>query len=178
MPGAAALTGSGFSRGLSMREIVEKVVSILENSESFLVPVDWIVEKLNDGRERPLISEAPLLAFLRDDPRIKVFEKSDLGSAAEATWASSKEKIRSLGIYSGPRVMLNSRAPSKGEIVRFLLQKADQTYDALFKAWQIKPDGDQETEDQLLDALAKAQKLQRELRMIKSQQDTSVIKEH
>jgi len=160
-----------------MTDIIEKVVTILEESESFLVPVDWIVEEIKKTDNFIAVSDETLTTLLRNDPRIKIFEKSDLGKLAESKWAPSPEQMRSLGIYQGARVMLKSRVPTKTEIIRFLQQKADQTFEALLKAWEIRPEDDLETEDQLLDALAKAQKLQRELRTIKTQGDVKVVEE-
>ncbi|MBN2417586.1 hypothetical protein JXO52_17245 [bacterium] len=161
-----------------MSDIVNQVVEILERAESFLVPLEWIIEKLEEANKLPSISDEELIDSLRQDPRVKVFEKEDPEEIAGEEFPAAAQSISSLGLSGSPRVMLKSRVPTKSEIVAFLLQKADQTYDALFKAWQIRPEHDEDTEDQLLDALAKAQKLQRELRTIKRQQDAKVINEH
>ena len=51
------------------------------------------------------------------------------------------------------------------EIIGGLIRrKVDVTMDALTRAWHRRPEGDQDTEDQLLDILAKTQKLQREVK--------------
>jgi CHAD domain-containing protein len=51
------------------------------------------------------------------------------------------------------------------EIIGGLIRhKVDLTMDALTKAWEQRPEGDQEAEDQLLDILARTQKLQREVK--------------
>lgn len=158
-----------------MSDIVNQVIEILERAESFLVPIEWIIEKLEEANQLPVISDEELIASLRQDPRIKVFEKDGPRGLTGDTFPEASRSISTLGLNDSPRVMLQSRVPTKLEIIIFLLQKANQTYDALFKAWQIRPRDDEDTEDQLLDALAKAQKLQRELRAIKHQEDSKVI---
>jgi hypothetical protein len=62
--------------------------------------------------------------------------------------------------------MLKERIPSRKEVVSFLLKKADTTFDTLKKAWDVRSPDDETMEDQLLQALAKTQRLQRELRAI------------
>ena len=66
--------------------------------------------------------------------------------------------------------MLRDRVPTREEVIEFLVNKVDQTLDTLKQAWDIRPKDDEATEDQLLEALAKAQKLQRDLRGILSRE--------
>ncbi len=158
-----------------MDRIVEKIITLLEESDSFLVTLDWLKEKLAEGSV-DVPSERQLLALLRADSRVRVFETDILNNDEEVDWVTSPKQLKELGLVGGPRIMLKTRVPSKSEIIRFLQEKANQTYAALLKAWEIRP-RDEATEDQLLQALAKAQKLQRELRTIKNREETEITRD-
>jgi len=75
-----------------------------------------------------------------------------------------EEELENLGFYSGDRVKLKSVELTPEVIGNLIRRKVDMTMDALTRAWERRPEGDQETEDQLLDILAKTQKLQREVK--------------
>ncbi len=75
-----------------------------------------------------------------------------------------QEEMGSLGFYSGDRVKLRTVELTPEVIGGLIRRKVDMTMDALTKAWNRRPRGDQDTEDQLLDILAKTQKLQREVK--------------
>lgn len=74
--------------------------------------------------------------------------------------------MEELGFYQEPWIILKERMPNQKEIIDILIQKADRTFETLMKAWELRPQGNEAVEDQLLQALAKTQKLQNELRMI------------
>ena len=105
-----------------------------------------------------------LTAKLRTDGRFLLFDTRESGLAEELKPLMSEEEMEAAGFYTGPRIMLKSRISSRKEVVRFLLKKADQTFRTLQKAWDVRPEGDEVVEDQFLEALSKAQRLQRELR--------------
>ena len=54
-----------------------------------------------------------------------------------------------------------------------LMRRADRTFEALKKAWEARLPGDEEAEDRLLEALAKTQRLQRDLRTVFSDAEES-----
>lgn len=73
-------------------------------------------------------------------------------------------ELENLGFFSGDRVKLRHIELTPELIGTMIRRKVDGTMDALTKAWELRPDGDREAEDQLLDILAKTQKLQREVK--------------
>jgi hypothetical protein len=70
--------------------------------------------------------------------------------------------MEDLGFYSGPRAKLKSREIRREDLERILQRHTDNLLAALRGAWKTRPPSDQEAEDQLLDLLALAQRLQRE----------------
>ncbi|MCK5146092.1 hypothetical protein KAR48_05010 [bacterium] len=142
-------------------EWLEKILRLVIKQDNFIVPVRWILRKL--GPEVPL-SENELTSFFESDNRFQVYTGLDVDEDDGPISQFSISEQEGMGIYQGPKVMLKDRLPDRGQIVSFLINKADQTYDALLRAWDIRPEKNVTVEDQLLEALARAQKLKRELR--------------
>jgi hypothetical protein len=151
---------------LLMDDVLEKVVVILEEAESFIVPVKWVWGMLEQESSYLDFTVEGLAERLKKDRRFRLFAEQKVSGADEIKWVLSEAEQEKLGFYRGPRVMLKDRIPTRKEMVTFLLKKVDQTYDTLKQAWDIRPKEDEAAEDQLLEALAKAQKLQRELKGI------------
>jgi len=149
-----------------MVNILDRVAVLLQEADSFIVPVKWINTILKSEYPQISLTVEQLTEKLRQDKRFRIFEGPKIGTKNTTKSTLSKGDMETLGFYEGPRVMLGSRIPTRREIVKFLLQKADQTFEILKKAWEIRPHGDTKVEDQLLEALAKSQRLQRELRTI------------
>ena len=147
-----------------MDDIMKKVVLLLEEAESFIVPIKWVWKKLDEETPSLDVTTEQLVEKLKKDSRFKLFDEYKIDSVGK--WSLSEEEQEKLGYYRGPRVMLRDRVPSREEVIEFLVKKVDQTFDTLKQAWDIRPKDDERTEDQLLEALAKAQKLQRDLRGI------------
>lgn len=146
--------------------ILDRIEILLQDAESFIVPVEWIWKMLQDGGPKTESAMEQLIEKMKHDERFRVFKEKNFSIAnpqKEILLDEDKEKD---GFIMGPRVMLRNRIPSREEVLTFLLKKADQTFIALKQAWDIRPQGEEETEDKLLEALAKAQKLQRELRSV------------
>lgn len=149
-----------------MADILERIVKLLEGAESFIVPVKLLLRMLKEDSPSLNMTMDQLTATLKKDERFRLFpeQKSNAFDNIELTISEAEQE--KLGFYRGPRVMLKDRVPSREEVVAFLLKKVDQTFETLKQAWDIRPKEDEATEDQLLEALAKAQKLQRELQGI------------
>ena len=149
-----------------MADILERIVKLLEGAESFIVPVKLLLRMLKEDSPSLHMSMEQLTDTLKKDGRFRLFpeQKSDAFDNIELTISEAEQE--KLGFYRGPRVMLKDRVPTREEVVTFLLKKVDQTFETLKQAWDIRPKEDEATEDQLLEALAKAQKLQRELQGI------------
>lgn len=138
-----------------------KILELLSGQDNFVVPVRWVLRQL--GPQAPM-GEAVLTRFFELDARFQILNGLDIEAEGGPITQFSLAEQESMGIYQGPKVMLRDRVPSKEEIMAFLINKADQTYAALLRAWETRPAKDGRAEDQLLNALAKAQKLKRELR--------------
>ena len=75
----------------------------------------------------------------------------------------SPEEMEQLGFFSGDRVKLRKVDLTPTMLGSIIRSKVDRTMTALTKAWELRPNGDQETEDKLLEILARTQKLQKEV---------------
>ena len=145
-----------------MSDILTKVEVMLKEAQFFLVSVKELNQRLR--REIPdiILSDDELADILRGDERFRLFANG-LDSLDEHYSSASLMLLEEHGITVGPRVMLKNRVPTKIEVINFLHEKANQTFDTLKKAWDMRPPDDEHIEDQLLEALAKAQRLQRQL---------------
>jgi hypothetical protein len=144
---------------------------ILASDKDVIVPVKKIWEEVGKqgGKQGfDLPSLADFTALLEGDARFEFVSSLDEnGEPIDMTPReenSQEEELESLGFYSGDRVKLKSVELTPEVIGGLIRRKVDMTMDALARAWERRPVGDQETEDQLLDILAKTQKLQREVK--------------
>ena len=144
---------------------------ILASDKDVIVAVKKIWEAVEkqgrkQGFEMPSLPD--FTALLEGDFRFEFMPSLDengepLGESPREE-SEQQEELESLGFYSGDRVKLK-RVELTPEIIGGLIRrKVDVTMDALTRAWHRRPEGDQDTEDQLLDILAKTQKLQREVK--------------
>lgn len=144
---------------------------ILASDKDVIVPVKKIWDAV-DGQGKKQGFDIPSLpdftALLEGDPRFEFMPSLDEngqpidGSRREDS--DQQEELESLGFYSGDRVKLKSVELTPEVLGSLIRRKVDLTMSALTKAWERRPEGDQDTEDQLLDILAKTQKLQREVK--------------
>jgi hypothetical protein len=148
--------------------ILDRIEIFLQDAESFIVPVEWIWKMLQDECRETELAMEHLIEKMKHDERFRVFDGKNFRVANGQKEIFPDEDKEEDGFIMRPRVMLKNRIPSRKEVLAFLLKKADQTFNALKQTWDIRPQGEEETEDQLLQALAKAQKLQRELRSVLS----------
>jgi len=144
---------------------------ILATDKDVIVAVKKVwseVEKQGRKQGFEIPSFADFTALLEGDSRFEFIpsldengEPPDMSAREESP---QEEELENLGFYSGDRVKLKSVELTPEVIGNLIRRKVDMTMDALTRAWERRPDGDQETEDQLLDILAKTQKLQREVK--------------
>jgi len=149
-----------------MHHVLKRAETILEVSKSLVVPVKWVYNVLQDELEQEDISLNSLTEAFRFHPKFRVVEDDAFDDYQDLSSIVPESEMESMGLFRGPRVMLRHRYPDQKEVAVQLLKKADATFENLKKAWDIRPSDDEAVEDQLLDALAKAQRLQRELRAI------------
>ena len=144
--------------------IKEKVTELLVHADFFMMPLEWVTERLSEDPEIDLeFTDDSLFTIIQEYEEFRLFESPEVELSAAMKGFISQEELKKMGFCNSRRVMLKERTPSKTELIEFLLNKANQTFETLKKAWDIRPDNNQEIEDQLLQALAKSQKLQREL---------------
>ena len=153
-----------------MADISDRAVLILETSDEFIVPVKWLWKRITEDTAPLDIALDDFCGILKEDDRFTLFESKRAELNLNTHWSLSEEEQEKMGFYQGPRVMLKNRVPSYSEVVAFLLKKVDQTFNTLKQAWDLRPKDDASVEDQLIEALAKAQKLQRELVAILSKE--------
>lgn len=144
---------------------------ILASDKDVIVPVKKVwQEVVKQGKEQGF--DVPSLAdfetMLEADQRFEFMSSKDGllddGEVGPEDRAEEEIELEKLGFYSGDRVKLKKidlTAELLGGIIR---QKVDRTMEALTKAWELRPEGDQDAEDQLLEILAKTQKLQKEVK--------------
>ena len=144
---------------------------ILASDKDVIVPVKKIweaVEKQAKAQRFEIPALPDFTALLEGDTRFEFLASLDEnGEPPEdlpRDGTDQEEELESLGFYSGDRVKLRSVELTPEVIGGLIRQKVDMTMDALARAWERRPDGDSDTEDQLLDILAKTQKLQREVK--------------
>ena len=74
-----------------------------------------------------------------------------------------------MGFYSGSRGKLVSREMTAEDVFAAMARSLSRMNQALQGAWETRPEGDQEIEDQLLNILAAGQKLDREIQELVEQ---------
>ncbi len=144
---------------------------ILASDKDVIVAVKKVwaeVEKQGRKQGFEIPAFADFTALLEGDSRFEfipsVDENGEPPDMSARDDSAQEEELENLGFYSGDRVKLRSVELTPEVIGNLIRRKVDLTMDALTRAWERRPEGDQETEDQLLDILAKTQKLQREVK--------------
>ena len=143
--------------------VMDQVLVLMHREDVLLMPVRRLYRKTHELFAEP-VSLIRFTELLGMDRRFLVLfpnavEPSDHRMMTE-------DELEAIGFDDGPKVMIRSRMPDRHEMLDMLIEKADKTFDSLKNAWDIRPEDDVDTEDRLLSALAKAQRLQRELRML------------
>ena len=149
-----------------MTLIIKKVVDILENSETLLVPVKKLWLELRQGSDDLVGTFDELMQILDGDGRFRIYIQAMAQNAHSCESIVSNEEMEEAGFYQGPWVALRDRIPTRRDVAEGLIKKADRTFETLKNAWEIRSQHNEVVEDQLLFALAKTQQLQNELRII------------
>jgi hypothetical protein len=141
--------------------LLNKTEEILNEEKDFIVPIKKLWLKLSLTGEAEQISFEEFAHLLHKDNRFEIFDDQD--DESDTLFGNNKAEWEELGYYFGPRVMLRKRRPTRKEIGHILLNKTEQIFENLKKAWKLRPEDNEEEEDQLLQALASTQKLLRTL---------------
>jgi hypothetical protein len=108
-------------------------------------------------------------AMLEGDPRFEVLPahanlQDDLDDPHAGAGSEEESELEQLGFFSGDRVKLRNVELTPQLLGTIIRTKVDRTMTALTKAWDLRPEGDQDTEDRLMEILAKTQKLQKDVK--------------
>lgn len=148
-----------------------RVIDILETDPDFFVPVKklWLMLQ-GEG----LALDIDLQGFrteLLADARFEFTTGVDHGDTEETPELAKdmQQDMEALGFFSGPRVKLVSREMTVEDVFAGLARSVARMNEALQGAWETRPEGDRETEDQLLEILAAGQKLEEEIEDIVEQ---------
>lgn len=146
-----------------------RVIEILETTPHFFVPVRDLWRALRD--EGTLPADLDLYTFysqLATDERFELIEGIDSDSELGESLSLFAEAMGGLG---GPQVKLAARQMTPEDVFAGLRQSLHQLSEALRGAWENRPETDTETDNQLLQAIAAADKLEQEvLDMIEGRQ--------
>lgn len=141
-----------------------RIIEILETDPDFFVPIKKLWLMLQEEGLALDIKLETLHRMLLADER---FEFTP-GIEHKEGFAEIKQDMEMMGFYSGPRVKLVSREITANDIFAAMTQSLAQMNQALQAAWDTRPTGDQDMEDQLLNILATGQKLEREIRNLET----------
>lgn len=144
----------------------QRLIEILETDPDFYVPIKKLWLTLQ-AEGLPLDMDLDeFRAWLEADTRFEIedFDDSLPGDPEEV--AEIERELEELGFFGGPRVKLASREMTAEDIFAGLLRSLERMNWALRGAWETRPVGDRETEEQLLDALALGQEMEDEIRRI------------
>jgi hypothetical protein len=146
--------------------ICNEAEKILASHPDVLAPVKEILNLLKRQKDFEDITYDELVSFLKSDERfefILIPERIEQNEDSPEL-AQNIEKVENLGFYSGSRVKLKNAQLGVEKVVDILNRKVDLMMEVLVNIWDKRPVGDPGIEDNLLDILARAQKLQREVK--------------
>ncbi len=150
-------------------QLLPQVLTFLQEEKDFVVAAKKIWHKVKKLPQWRTLSFEEFLNTVQQSPEIDVIGSGDenpfkdSGLTAEEMEKEVRE-MEKMGYFFGPSLVLKSHVPTPEELATFLQNKVDQAYNTLLKAWENRPQGDPESEDQLLSILAEVQKLRREIR--------------
>lgn len=150
-------------------ELLPRVISFLSEEKDFVVAAKKIWYKVKALPQWKTLSFEEFLDAVDKSPEIDIIGSLDENpfkdsGLTEEEMESEMREMEKMGYYFGPSLVLKSHVPTPEELATFLQSKVDQAYDTLLKAWENRPQGDPDSEDQLLSILAEVQRLRREIR--------------
>ncbi|MBC7226695.1 MAG: hypothetical protein H5T61_05625 [Thermoflexales bacterium] len=144
----------------------QRLIEILETDPDFYVPVKKLWLMLQAERLPMDLELEEFRAWLEADDRFEIEDLDDSLPGDPEEVAEIERDLEALGFFGGPRVKLASREMTAEDIMNGLLRSLQRMNEALRGAWETRPEGDRETEEQLLDALALGQEMEEEIRQM------------
>lgn len=155
---------------IQFEKISNAIEDILRYHKDVIVSVREIYNILVKDYNYIGLEEEELVDVMLGDPRFEYIEMPDyfekFNDKEKVIFGEQKIFIEDMGFYSGPRVKLASVEIEYEKIVEILGRKVDTMMEILIALWDKRPADDDHTEDQLLDILAKAQRMQREIKSL------------
>ena len=160
-----------------------RVIEILGSAPDFFVPVKklWLMLQEEMLQKESLVLDTNLEDFhqaLLADARFEFTPgvTHDEGFEDVPAFAEEMEReMEALGFYSGPRVKLVSREMTAEDVFSAMACSLTRMNESLQSAWEARPEGDQDTEDQLLKILASGQQLEREIQKLADLQEQDKV---
>ncbi len=153
---------------------ITRTIEILETDPDFFVPLKKLWLMLQGEGLALDIEMDDLGRMLREDERFEFTAGVDHAQGFDDTPELADEmrqEMEMLGFYSGERVKLASREIKAEDIFAAMSRSMTRMNEALQGAWDARPEGDQEIEDQLIDILSIGQKLEREMENLVAQRE-------
>lgn len=143
-----------------------RLIEILETDPDFYVPIKklWLMLQA-EGLALDLELEE-FRAQLEADDRFEIEDFDDSLPGEPEEVAEIERDLEAMGFFGGPRVKLASREMTAEDIMAGLLRSLQRMNEALRGAWETRPEGDWETEEDLLNALAMGQEMEDEIRQM------------
>jgi len=145
---------------------ITRISEILELEPDFFIPVKKLWLQIQEEGLAQDVGIEDFHRVLAEDERFEFAPGVDHseGIDDDPEYAQQMEQeMEALGFYTGPRVKLASREMTAEDVFAAMARSLARMNAALQGAWDTRPEGDQATEDQLLDILAAGQKLEREI---------------
>ena len=165
---------------INFEKISNAVEDILRYHRDIIVSVKEIYNMLINDYNYVGLVESELSNIILNDPRFEYIEMPDyfenFNDTEKNIFSEQRLFIEEMGFYSGPRVKLTSIEIEYEKIIEIISRKVDTMMEILIALWDRRPANDNNSEDQLLEILAKAQKMQREIKSLtENDQITDII---
>jgi hypothetical protein len=151
-------------------KICNAVEDILKYHRDIIVSVKEILLKLKKDYAYTYLNYDELVHIINVDERFEYINIPErfIGNEniSEEIIEQQREAIEAMGFFSGSRVKLKTAKIDLTNIVEILNRKVDLMMNVLISIWDKRPRNDPHLEDHLLDILAKAQKMQREIKTV------------
>ncbi|OQY18393.1 MAG: hypothetical protein DRP79_08170 [Planctomycetota bacterium] len=154
--------------------IIARTIEILDTDPDFFVPLKKLWLMLQGEGLALDIEQEELGRMLLEDKRFEFTfgaeHAAEFEDDAPELAAGMGRVMEMLGFYSGERVKLTSRKMTAEDVFAAMTRNLTRMNEALQGAWEARPAGNQEIENQLIDILAVGQKLEREIQALVERQ--------
>lgn len=143
---------------MNLEALEQACLKYLQQTKNPLVPVRTLLNHVQLKPQCREVSEPELLAFLRKHELFKVVDAPSERDPEE------EAELESLGLVTGPRVILVTRVPTPTEIAAIITEQMSSMTDALYRALaEATETGDVEACNQINEVLQRAAQLQKKI---------------